>query len=669
MKSARGATYVDYMVVLSALMAAALGASVVFSLAIGEGASCLARSIIYGTSSCRGTAQLASTSGAGATYPGAQSPMTGDRRAAGEMTCDRLGCRGEGGASCFAPGTPVKTELGPRRIEEIEVGDRVWSRDPESGEEALRRVARVIRREAQPVALVELASARGHEAIRVTFEHPFFVAGRGWTVAGNLTPDDVIEAAGHGTAVVRAVASSAEPATVHNLEVEQFHTYFVGGSSALVHNDCGVLGGKRTPTPPALDLAKGWDAMTGQIRALWAEMAVIDGKGVKPFEPNTTIHDFTEGGGWIRTDFYGVEVTLPPGLTPEALLLHMQQDPHAATGNDATFHGWVTWDRPPATVRKPGDVVNLQILGEPGAIVYVSTVDGKPGGPLSFTVATAKNEESGWHPVSGYRSWGISPLPPVEGKPQRYVIWTAGIDSPSVAGSGIIGVPSQTGTWRSYIAGIGREIRRRGGTASDSTVSVTVTQPNDVTPKNTATLRAASALVKDVLDPKPNPLAKDQDPRYSTSWAGLYHEAKEKAQVEARQRVTVQTLTDAKEKLSIDIRPKAAWKHPITGAPSGYRRYEVRVRYDGDLWVREEANVGMPDETHEWLLLESDDGKVWTHRTPLSPYYVELTPTGNNAWQLRVSKSGWWSWVTTKGTSTSRDTWLNTRSRAAGDKK
>ena len=44
------------------------------------------------------------------------------------------------------------------------------------------------------------------------------------------------------------------PIKVYNFEVDDFHTYFVGGSSILVHNVCGV---KNTPDQDAvIKLAK-----------------------------------------------------------------------------------------------------------------------------------------------------------------------------------------------------------------------------------------------------------------------------------------------------------------------------------------------------------------------------------------------------------------------------
>ena len=78
------------------------------------------------------------------------------------------------------------------------------------------------------------------QVIGTTGEHPFWVAGKGWTPAGALVPgDELVTRAGRRVAVER-VADAGRVATVYNLEVEDDHTYFVGcqewGFDVWVHN-------------------------------------------------------------------------------------------------------------------------------------------------------------------------------------------------------------------------------------------------------------------------------------------------------------------------------------------------------------------------------------------------------------------------------------------------
>jgi len=62
----------------------------------------------------------------------------------------------------------------------------------------------------------------------------------GWTSAIKLRAGDVLVLSNGEYVVVEAVQHEIleSPVKVYNFEVEDFHTYFVGESSALVHNTC-----------------------------------------------------------------------------------------------------------------------------------------------------------------------------------------------------------------------------------------------------------------------------------------------------------------------------------------------------------------------------------------------------------------------------------------------
>jgi hypothetical protein len=74
------------------------------------------------------------------------------------------------------------------------------------------------------------------ELIKTTPEHPFFVAGQGWTRAGDLRTGDRLESAAGTTEAVLSVEVRKEHATVYNMEIEASHTYYVGLGRLLVHN-------------------------------------------------------------------------------------------------------------------------------------------------------------------------------------------------------------------------------------------------------------------------------------------------------------------------------------------------------------------------------------------------------------------------------------------------
>lgn len=228
----RGATYVEYSAVLAILVAVVLGGILVFGAAMRRGTGCegkrIAATASGGAGDCSGAPAIDQALATGPQLPG-QTPTRG-------MICDRLGCRGEG--NCFAGGTAVAIPGGAHRaIETLVPGDMVLALDPDTGESGPRRVLATKRTEDRALVAVDTMSPWSRDRIRVTPEHPFFVAGKGWTAAGALDPDDRIVSS-HGIVTVASVAELAEIATVYNLEVEDLHTYFVGGGDALVHNDC-----------------------------------------------------------------------------------------------------------------------------------------------------------------------------------------------------------------------------------------------------------------------------------------------------------------------------------------------------------------------------------------------------------------------------------------------
>ena len=156
--------------------------------------------------------------------------------------------------NCFAAGTLVDTERGLRPIETIQPGDRVLTRDEASGAIAYKPVVRTIVTEHRAMTALSLVSPAGSETIFVTPNHPFFVHGRGWVQASDLSPTDDELSNACGVAVnVSAALSLRESATAYNLEVEDYHTYFVGRSEAWVHNQtagaCPSITQGLTPLP------------------------------------------------------------------------------------------------------------------------------------------------------------------------------------------------------------------------------------------------------------------------------------------------------------------------------------------------------------------------------------------------------------------------------------
>jgi Protein of unknown function (DUF1557). len=138
---------------------------------------------------------------------------------------------------CFVAGTLVDTEQGLRPIDEIAVGDRVWARDEETGETALKEVIDLIQRHERVIWEVSLTGANGAtEKFETTDDHPWWIAGQGWKRTEELVAGmAVVTRDGRGMVLVSVVETERTDST-YNLTVADFETYFVGEQRVLVHN-------------------------------------------------------------------------------------------------------------------------------------------------------------------------------------------------------------------------------------------------------------------------------------------------------------------------------------------------------------------------------------------------------------------------------------------------
>ena len=174
-------------------------------------------------------------------------------------------------------GTMVKTEGGYKAIEEIEVGDKVWSWDEATGEQALKTVVQLFRNtktvktkvtiESEDGTTDEIVSTPGHKYYlplnrvnrnpKEELEHASYEGlTEQWVSASDLKAGDRVVLAQTGGltegvkyGIVKAVKTEeSESYTTYNFEVEDYHTYFVGKTSVCVHN-AGCSGGFKKYTP------------------------------------------------------------------------------------------------------------------------------------------------------------------------------------------------------------------------------------------------------------------------------------------------------------------------------------------------------------------------------------------------------------------------------------
>jgi hypothetical protein len=153
-------------------------------------------------------------------------------------------------------------------IENVQVGDKVWAWDEETGDIALKEVVETYINETGE--LVHLF-VNGEEIV-CTPSHPFYSPVKGWTDAVHLCAGDILVLVNGEYVVVEKVQHEIleAPVTVYNFQVKDYHTYYVANTGVLVHNTCqrGVGG-------------KGW-----QGDSTWRENVKTVGEGGDVYELN-----------------------------------------------------------------------------------------------------------------------------------------------------------------------------------------------------------------------------------------------------------------------------------------------------------------------------------------------------------------------------------------------
>ena len=137
---------------------------------------------------------------------------------------------------CFVAGTKVQTINGEKNIEDIEEGDYVLAEDPETAEIKYKQVVRTFINENDVLVHVFVDG----EEIITTPEHPFYVEGIGFVLAGELSEGDILRTAENENPIITKIEKEYldECINVYNFEVKDFHTYFVSEKSIFVHNMC-----------------------------------------------------------------------------------------------------------------------------------------------------------------------------------------------------------------------------------------------------------------------------------------------------------------------------------------------------------------------------------------------------------------------------------------------
>ncbi|BDW95727.1 hypothetical protein MACH10_14120 [Thalassospira tepidiphila] len=166
----------------------------------------------------------------------------------------------QGAEACklsFPAGTVVSTADGSRLIENIEVGEQVWSYDLSQKKVELRPVSKLFKR----VVSAVIALTIGSTSVEATANHPFYLPmQQEWRLASELNIGDRTLGLDGRLTEITGKELRNRPVTVFNFEVSDNHNYFVGEAGVLVHNPAGCgkknVGGKHGNTKKFSELKK-----------------------------------------------------------------------------------------------------------------------------------------------------------------------------------------------------------------------------------------------------------------------------------------------------------------------------------------------------------------------------------------------------------------------------
>lgn len=151
-------------------------------------------------------------------------------RDAVNQAVDEAGLTGK----CFVAGTLISTPYGLIPIENVKVGDTVYSFDGETEVVSENIVEEVFVRETTELVDIRI----GTETIRSTPDHPFYVPQKGFTNAIELRAGDTLLSLNGDYVIIEEIQHEILefPITVYNFRVANDHTYFVGEKNIGVHN-------------------------------------------------------------------------------------------------------------------------------------------------------------------------------------------------------------------------------------------------------------------------------------------------------------------------------------------------------------------------------------------------------------------------------------------------
>lgn len=184
---------------------------------------------------------------------------------------------------CFSADTKVVTSDGEKAISEIKEGDLVLAENVVTKEQGYKPVNQVFTFDDRGLYELTLEDENGKLThIEVTDDHPFWVTDFGWMNSIDLVPGLNVDTRTEQVLTVIDLKFLNSYEKVYNLEVKDWHTYYVGENAVLVHN-C-----SRRPNKATQDEAK--DNATddnGDMKCTYCDIILTEEYG----NPNSLEYD------------------------------------------------------------------------------------------------------------------------------------------------------------------------------------------------------------------------------------------------------------------------------------------------------------------------------------------------------------------------------------------
>lgn len=135
---------------------------------------------------------------------------------------------------CFVAGTKVKTETGFKNIEDIKVGEKVYSYNLDTNELELKEVTHLIR----STTIDTYKMTIGNKIVEMSPKHQIYIIDKGWVRAYDVKEGDLMLSMNNEKIKITNIEyiKYDKPIQTYNLTIEGNSNYFVTDIQVLVHN-------------------------------------------------------------------------------------------------------------------------------------------------------------------------------------------------------------------------------------------------------------------------------------------------------------------------------------------------------------------------------------------------------------------------------------------------